>query len=102
MGRRLLVPVSVLSVVIFPLDRPLRSQIASENSAGRGAPATSGSSRTRKKVLAWGDTMTAYQHVSVSHALATIDRLGRESGAFDTYLRTDSQLITKHAFAEGV
>src|SRR3954451_166194 len=49
----------------------------------------------RKRLLAWGDTITAYQHDSISHALATIDRLGRESGAFDTYIRTDSQLITK-------
>jgi uncharacterized protein len=49
----------------------------------------------RKRVLAWGDTTTAYQHDSISHAMATIERLGRESGAFDTYIRTDSQLITK-------
>src|SRR5947199_6993549 len=49
----------------------------------------------RKRVLAWGDTITAYQHDSISHALATIERLGRESGAFETYIRTDSQLITK-------
>ena len=27
---------------------------------------------------------------------ATIERLGRESGAYDTFIRTDSQLITKH------
>jgi uncharacterized protein len=44
----------------------------------------------RKRVLAWGDATTAYQHDSISHALATIERLGRESGAFDTYIRTDS------------
>lgn len=50
---------------------------------------------SRKRVLAWADTTTAYQHDSISHALATIERLGRESGAFDTYIRTDSQLITK-------
>jgi uncharacterized protein len=49
----------------------------------------------RRKLLAWGDTITAYQHDSVSHALATMERLGRESGAFDTYIRTDSQLITR-------
>jgi uncharacterized protein len=51
----------------------------------------------RKRVLAWGDTRTGFQHDSISHALATIERLGRESGAFDTYIRTDSQLITKQA-----
>ncbi len=49
----------------------------------------------RKKLLAWGDTLTAYQHDSVSHALATVERLGRESGEFDTFIRTDSQWITK-------
>jgi type 1 glutamine amidotransferase len=54
----------------------------------------------RKRVLAWADTITAYQHDSISHALATIDRLGRESGAFDTFIRTDSQLITKRAIPE--
>ena len=47
-----------------------------------------------KRVLAWGDTLTAYQHDSISHALATMERLGRESGAYDMYIRTDSQWIT--------
>jgi type 1 glutamine amidotransferase len=54
----------------------------------------------RKRLLAWGDTLTAYQHDSISHALATIERLGRESGAYDTFIRTDSQWITKHAIPE--
>jgi type 1 glutamine amidotransferase len=49
----------------------------------------------RKRVLAWGDAQTGYQHDSISHALATMERLGRESGAYDMYIRTDSQLITK-------
>jgi type 1 glutamine amidotransferase len=49
----------------------------------------------KKKLLAIGDTRTGYQHDSVSHALATIERLGYESGAYITYIRTDSQLITK-------
>ena len=47
-----------------------------------------------KRVLAWGDTLTGYQHDSISHALATMERLGRESGAYDMYIRTDSQWIT--------
>ncbi len=54
----------------------------------------------RPRILAWGDTVTGYQHDSISHALATIERLGRESGAFDTYIRTDSQLITKQVIPE--
>jgi len=53
----------------------------------------------RKRILIWGDTLTAYQHDSVSHAMAVIERLGRDTGAFDSFIRTDSQLITKQAVA---
>lgn len=49
----------------------------------------------RKQVLAWADIRNGVQHDSVTRALVTIERLGRETGAFDTYIRTDSQLITK-------
>jgi type 1 glutamine amidotransferase len=49
----------------------------------------------RKKLLALGDTHTGFTHDSIGHALAVIDRLGRESGVYDTYIRTDSQWITK-------
>jgi uncharacterized protein len=50
----------------------------------------------RKRILAWADVRNGYQHDSISHAIATIERLGRASGAYDTFIRTDSQLITKH------
>jgi type 1 glutamine amidotransferase len=50
----------------------------------------------RLRVLAWGDVSQGYQHDSVSHAMATIERLGYETGTYDTVIRTDSQLITKH------
>src|SRR5437899_4185282 len=36
-----------------------------------------------------------YRHDSVSHAMATIDRLGRETGVWDTTLRTDTEVLTK-------
>jgi type 1 glutamine amidotransferase len=52
-------------------------------------------SQTHKRVLAWADTLTGYQHDSISHALAVMEKLGRESGAFDLYIRTDSQWITR-------
>jgi len=48
----------------------------------------------KKKILAIGE-VAGYQHDSVSHGLATIERLGRETGLWDTYIRTDSQLVTK-------
>jgi type 1 glutamine amidotransferase len=52
-------------------------------------------SQTSKRVLAWADTLTGYQHDSISHALAVMEKLGHESGAFDLYVRTDSQWITR-------
>lgn len=49
--------------------------------------------RTRKVVLAWADTRNGIaQHDSTSHALAVIERLGYESGAYDTFIRTDSNI----------
>lgn len=59
----------------------------------------SGQAQPRKRVLAWADTLTAYQHDSISHALAVMERAGREAGAFDLYIRTDSQWITKSPVA---
>lgn len=52
--------------------------------------------RQRKAVLAWADTRNGIaQHESVSHALAVIERLGYDSGLYDTYIRTDSNIISK-------
>jgi type 1 glutamine amidotransferase len=52
--------------------------------------------RTRKAVLAWADTRNGIgQHDSVSHALAVIERLGYESGAYDTSIRTDSHSVAR-------
>jgi len=52
--------------------------------------------RLRKTVLIWADTRNGQaQHDSVSHAMAVIERLGYESGAFDSYIRTDSNIISK-------
>lgn len=60
---------------------------------GRGfGPPDSG----RKKVLVWGDMRGGGSyHPAVSHAMAVIEHLGRTSGIYDAYIRTDSQLITK-------
>jgi type 1 glutamine amidotransferase len=49
----------------------------------------------KKKLLAIGDTRIGFQHDSVSHALSVIEQMGYESGAYVTYIRTDSQLLTK-------
>jgi len=49
----------------------------------------------RKKLLAYADTHTGFTHDSIGHALSVIERLGYESGLYDTYIRTDSQWITR-------
>ena len=55
--------------------------------AGNAAP-------KKKRVLAIGQ-VKGFQHDSVSHALATLWKMGQETGLYDTYIRTDCQLITK-------
>jgi hypothetical protein len=64
---------------------------------GGGRGGGRGAARQRKAVLAWADTRNGIaQHDSVSHALAVIERLGYESGLYDTYIRTDSSVVSKH------
>ena len=67
---------------------------------GRGQGGARGGGRgasQRKRVLAWADTRNGQaQHDSVSHALAVIERLGYESGMWDTFIRTDSNIISKN------
>ncbi|HEY2015892.1 MAG TPA: ThuA domain-containing protein [Bryobacteraceae bacterium] len=48
----------------------------------------------RKKLLAIGEEK-GYRHEAVSHALVTIERLGKESGLWDTVIRTDTEALTK-------
>jgi uncharacterized protein len=58
----------------------------------------------KKKLLAIADpqewySSPGYHHDSASHTLATVERLGRESGAWVTVLRTDMHLLTKEPIA---
>ena len=61
------------------------------------APAPSqaaAASTPRKKLLVIGEEK-GYRHEAVSHAMATIERLGRETGLWDTVIRTDTEALTK-------
>jgi hypothetical protein len=77
-------------VLVLVLFAGSFSLLADQGRGGRGgAPA-------RKRVLAWADTRNGQsQHESVSHALAVIERLGYQSGLWDTFIRTDSNIISK-------
>lgn len=48
----------------------------------------------RKKLLVIGEEK-GYRHEAVSHAMVTIERLGKESGLWDTTIRTDTEALTK-------
>jgi type 1 glutamine amidotransferase len=48
----------------------------------------------QKHVLVIGEEK-GYRHESVTHAMATIDYLGRETGSWDTTIRTDTEALTK-------
>ena len=82
---------TTLAVLLFGL-----SALADQPPGGRGGRGGPARVRTRKVVLAWADTRNGIaQHDSVSHALAVIERLGYESGTYDTYIRTDSNIVAR-------
>jgi len=47
-----------------------------------------------KRLLALGEEK-GYRHEAVSHALATIERLGRTTGLWTTTIRTDTEVLSK-------
>ena len=89
MQQRLAIVLSLIVVALLNVDA-LQGPPAGQGRGGQRAP------RTRKVVLAWADTRNGIaQHDSTSHALSVIERLGYESGLYDTYIRTDSNIISK-------
>lgn len=99
----LAVGVLVVAFAAAPFAQPPQGRGAGGGQAGqpgrggRGGRGEGGPrARTRKVVLAWADTRNGIaQHDSTSHALALIERLGYESGAWDTFIRTDSNIVAK-------
>lgn len=49
---------------------------------------------SRKQILVIGEEK-GYRHEAVSHAMAAIERLGRQTGLWDATLRTDTEALTK-------
>ena len=52
------------------------------------------SAAPRKRLLVIGEEK-GYRHEAVTHAMVTIQRLGREAGLWDTVIRTDTEALTK-------
>ena len=72
-------------------------QTAAPQAQGRGQGRGRGpAGPQRKRLLAWADTRNGQsQHESVGHALSVIERLGYDSGQWDTFIRTDSHIIAR-------
>ena len=49
---------------------------------------------TRKRLLVIGEEK-GYRHEAVTHAMVTIERLGKTTGLWDTVIRTDTEALTK-------
>ena len=60
---------------------------------GSGSPAQTADA-PRKHLLVIAEEK-GYRHEAVSHAVGTIERLGRESGLWTTTIRTDTEALTK-------
>jgi type 1 glutamine amidotransferase len=75
------------------------AQTAVAQPPGRGAPPPGYEDvyARRKRLLIIADISTGNQnaHWAISHAASVIEQMGRESGAYVTFIRTDTDLITK-------
>jgi len=49
----------------------------------------------KKKLLVIADVQTGFHHDSINRAMGAIEQMGRESGDFVAFLRTDSQMVTR-------
>jgi len=84
---------AALAATVMVADERVGAEQTAPPSGGRGVQP-----RTRKALLAWADTRNGIaQHAFTSHALAVIERLGYETGLWDTFIRTDSNIIFDQA-----
>jgi type 1 glutamine amidotransferase len=100
--RSILSAICILALALFSVVAPMFAQGGPPAQGGRGQGGGGGQADpwpNSKKLLAVADVQTGFHHDSISHALATVEQIGRRSGAYVTMIRTDSQLITKGQIA---
>ena len=74
--------------------RPDLAQGAAAERPAGGPPAPAGP--PRKRLLIWADNRNGIAQHDIGHAEAVIEELGYKSGLYDTYIRTDSNIISRH------
>ncbi|MEO6803004.1 MAG: ThuA domain-containing protein [Granulicella sp.] len=50
----------------------------------------------KKRLLIWADTRNGIAQHDIGHAMAVIEELGYKSGDYDTWIRTDSNIISRN------
>jgi type 1 glutamine amidotransferase len=50
----------------------------------------------KKRLLIWADTRNGIAQHDIGHAMAVIEELGYKSGEYNTWIRTDSNIISRH------
>ncbi|HET9830624.1 MAG TPA: ThuA domain-containing protein [Vicinamibacterales bacterium] len=99
-ARNMAVSDSVVAFKLGPAQGRGVAVAAGAGPQGRGAGAQQSDPWPgQKHLLAVADVLSGFHHDSISHALATVEQIGRRSAAYATMIRTDSQLITKGQIA---
>ena len=104
--RRMLfvLPLVAITAVVWVPSNATFAQGAQGGQRGQGVGQGRGGGQPdpwagKKHVLAVADVQSGFHHDSISHALATVEQIGRKSDAYMTMIRTDSQLMTKGQIA---
>ncbi len=73
-----------------------QAQGAQAQGAGRRPGGDAAGGPPKKRLLIWADTRNGIAQHDIAHAEAVIEELGYKSGLWDTWIRTDSNIISTH------
>lgn len=93
--RRIMFLVSFVAATVVLSSGATSMSAQGRGAGGPGGPGGGDPWPGLKKLLAVADVQSGFHHDSISHALATVEQIGRKANAYATMIRTDSQLITK-------
>ena len=77
--RSILIAFCALTISLFSVVAPMFAQGQGAPAQGRGGGGQADPWPTSKKLLAVADVQTGFHHDSISHALATVEQIGRRS-----------------------
>jgi hypothetical protein len=79
----------------LPGERPFRPEGMVGNRPPNAPPPPQSVGPAKKRLLIWADTRNGIAQHDIAHAEAVIEELGYKSGLYDSYIRTDSNIIAK-------